>query len=409
MNRALLAGLSGTLANQTYMDVLGNNIANANTVGFKEGRVTFQDAYYQTIRGGGSGSETGLGGTDPAQIGSGTTVGQIQTLHTQGSMRYSGATLDAAIEGGGMFVLSDGSGGQYYTRDGSFTMDSSHTLIAGSNGMRVLGWKAQNGAVNTDGQPGALTFPIGQVEPGQVTKGVEIGGNLDAGLDTDDTRTTTISVYDSLGMTHAVALTFTKSATANEWGVDASCDGTTVSDTVTFDPADGSIASGNTLAFSLAVTNGAATPLDFSLNLDALTQLNQAGSNPLALSQDGTPSSTLSSVTILDGGDLQGEYSDGHVAVLGRIAVASFANEGGLIRLGNNLYQEGANTGVVDLGAAGTSGRGQVRAQQLEMSNVDLTRSFVEIMTAQRGFQASTRVIAAANSMLDDVMQLNVS
>ena len=114
-------------------------------------------------------------------------------------------------------------------------------------------------------------------------------------------------------------------------------------------------------------------------------------------------------MSLQDGGDIQGQYSDDHVEVLGRLAMANFANAGGLVNVGSNLYQPGAASGQIDLGSAGTSGRGQIYARRLEMSNVDLTRSFVEVMTAQRGFQASTRVISAANRMLDDVMQLNLS
>lgn len=407
MNSALLAGLSGTLANQNYMDVLGNNIANSNSVGFKESRITFQDALYDTIRGGRSGSALGIGGTNPAQIGSGTSTGQIQTLHTQGAMNYSGAPLDAAIEGDGMFMLSNGSGGTFYTRDGSFTLDSNRTLVAGSSGMLVMGWAAQDGVVQTTGQPGALTFPIGEVRPGRTTENVAMGGNLDAGSEVGDVQTATVSVYDSLGMSHDVTLTFTCTAT-NTWTCSLAGEGDTATSTLTFDGTDGSLAGGSPVTLSMDLTNGAATPLPVSFNLSAVTQLNQTGSNVIAQSQDGTPSATLSGVSIVEGGSIQGEFSDGHVEVLGQLAVAGFANVGGLQRTGDNLYQEGANSGQVSVGTAGTGGRGDIRSRRLEMSNVDLTSSFVEIMTAQRGFQASTRVISAANSMLEDVMQLNI-
>lgn len=409
MNRALLAGLSGTLANQTYIDVLGNNIANANTVGYHEGRVTFQDTFYDTLRGGRSGAGVGMGGLNPAQVGSGTSVGQIQTLHTQGAMSYSGSPLDAAIEGNGMFVLSNGSGGYSYSRDGSFVLDDTQTLVAGGSGMQVVGWMANGGTVTPTGEPQTLTFPIGEVSPGQATQKVEIGGNLDAGLPAGGTQTTTVSVYDSLGLSHQVTLSFTRSATSNRWTCSATSEGVTANGTADFSGADGSVASGGTMAMSVPLTNGASTPLDFNLDFSQITQLNQTGSNVIAQSQDGTPSSTLSAISIVDGGNIQGQYSDGHVAVLGQIAVASFGNVGGLARVGNNMYQEGADSGQVSIGGANTGGRGEIRSRQLEMSNVDLTRSFVEIMTAQRGFQASTRVISAANRMLDDVMQLNIS
>jgi flagellar hook protein FlgE len=414
MNRALLSGLSGTLANQTYIDVLGNNVANANTTGFKEGRVTFQDAFYQTLQGGRAGASPGMGGLDPVQVGSGTDIGQIQTLYTQGSMHYTGAPLDVALEGQGMLVLREDDK-TLYTRDGSFILDNTCTLVSGGSGMKVMGWLANGAKVDTTGPLTELQFPIGQVKPGQATTAVTMAGNLDASLDAGATQNATIAVYDSLGIQHEVVMTFTKTA-ANAWTctatVDAAAPGsgsTTMPAPITFDDADGSLASGGTLHLSAAVTSGATTPLVFDIDLAELSQLSQTGSNALALNQNGTPSATLSGISLLAGGDIQGEYSDGNVEVLGKLAVAAFPNYGGLMSVGNSLYQPGADSGSVDVGAAGSGGRGQVQSRCLEMSNVDLTRSFVEMMSAQRGFQASTRVIAAANRLLDDIMQLNVS
>lgn len=408
MNRALFAGLSGTLANQTYIDVLGNNIANANTVGYKEGRATFQEAYYQSLRGGRAGSALGLGGQDPLQVGSGVSVGQVQTLHTQGALQSTDSPLDAAIEGQGMFVVSDGVQ-DYYTRDGSFILDSNHTLVAGSSGLTVMGWMAQGGVVHPSGPLTALTFPLGQVWPGQATSSVTMSGNLDAGLATGETQNATVSVYDSLGNTHEVTLTFTKAAATNTWDCTATLNGATATTALTFDPATGALLTGSPLALSAPITSGATSPLAFDLDLTTVTQLAQAGSSVVASGQDGKASATLNGVELGDGGNVQGTFSDGHVEVLGTLAVATFGNVGGLVRSGSNLYKTGADSGQVDVGAAGIANRGQVRSRSLENSNVDLTRSFVEIMTAQRGYQASTRVISAANSMLDDVMQLNVT
>lgn len=408
MNRSLYAGLSGTLANQTYIDVLGNNIANANTTGYKEGRVTFQDAFYQTLRGGRGGSTSGPGGIDPTQVGSGVALGQVQTLHTQGSLRYSGSPLDAAIEGPGMFVLRDGER-SLYTRDGSFRLDDTHTLVSGGSGLKVMGWLAQGGAVNTSGPPSALVFPLGQVQAGVATGNVIAGGNLDAGLAAGETQHATISVYDSLGVLHEAALTFTKSATANQWTCTAQLGASSASADLVFDPATGALVTGSPLQLTADLSSGASSPLVFDVDLAAVTQLAQSGSNVLLVSQDGKSSATLSGVSIIEGGDIQGEFSDGHVEVLGKLAVANFGNVGGLVRTGNNLYQAGADSGQLDIGAAGIASRGQIRSRSLENSNVDLTRSFVEIMTAQRGFQASTRVISAANRLLDDLMQLQIS
>ncbi len=407
MNRALLAGLSGTLANQSFMDVVGNNVANANTIAYKEQRITFQDAFYQTLQGGRAGTAQGLGGLNPMQIGSGTQIGQVQTIHTQGAMRYSGAPLDAAIEGNGMFVLSDGHN-QVFTRDGSFLLDDTLTLVSGSTGLKVMGWSAVNGVVNPTGQPGTLSFPIGSITNGVSTSLAELTGNLDSGLAVGDTQMATVAVYDSLGNLHNVTLTFTKTANLNEWQCTAQIGATTVTTTLTFNGATGALVGGSPLSVSAPVATGAASPLNFDLDLSQMTQVHQAGSNVIVRSQDGRPAATLAGVSIMDGGDVVGEFSNGHVEILGKLAVASFSNVGGLVHIGNNMFQEGAASGQLDIGAAGSGGRGDIRPRRLEMANVDLTRSFVEMMTAQRGFQASTRVISAANRMLDEVMQLNI-
>ncbi|MEI6503218.1 MAG: flagellar hook-basal body complex protein, partial [Armatimonadota bacterium] len=278
MNRALLAGLSGTLSNQAYIDVLANNIANANTTGFREGRLGFTDAFYQTLNGGQAGVEAGLGGINPAQIGSGSRVGQIQVNQSQGSLSNTGNALDAAIEGPGMFVLGNAGDGRFFTRDGSFALDNNHVLVAGSSGLHVLGWTAQDGVVTTAGDPTEMQFPIGRVTPGRTTANVTMGGNLDAGLAADDARTATISVYDSVGTSHQLTLTFTKTA-ANEWSCHAASEGSSAHGTVTFDSADGSVASGGTLDFSLVTTNGSASPVTLQVDLGRVTQLTQAGSS----------------------------------------------------------------------------------------------------------------------------------
>ncbi len=144
MNRALFAGLSGTVAFQSRLDVVGNNIANSNTVAYKQGRTIFQDALYQTIRGGRSGSDAGLGGMNPVQVGSGVTLGSVTVQHSQGSLERTGQPLDAAIEGPGMFLLSDGSG-TFYSRDGSFALDNNNALVHAGTGYLVQGWMAAGG------------------------------------------------------------------------------------------------------------------------------------------------------------------------------------------------------------------------------------------------------------------------
>ena len=403
MNRALFAGLSGTLAFQNRLDVVGNNIANSNTVGYKEGRVTFQDALYETLEGGRAGGEAGVGGSNPIQIGSGVSLGGVSVQHSQGSLERTGQPLDSAITGPGMFMLSDGQT-SLYSRDGSFTLDNTNTLVAGASGWRVMGWMANDGSIDSNAPVSDLTFNIGELAPPEPTGSAVVRGNLDSQAPENDAFSTTISIYDSLGEIHPVELTFTATDNAGEWTCEAACGGSTATVTMQFD-GNGAVSSGTTLTLDIALTNGANSPQQVEIDLGSLTGLAQA-SSAVVESQDGRPPASLVTVAMSDGGIIEGQYSDGRTRALGQVALASFTNPGGLGLVGGNLYAEAAASGPPSIGAAGTGGRGSVVGRSLEMSNVDLTRSFVDMISTQRGFQASTRVIATANEMLDDVVRL---
>ena len=404
MNRALFAGLSGTMAFQERLDVVGNNIANANTVAYKEGRTTFQEALYETLQGGTSGSEATIGGSNPIQIGSGVSLGAVSVQHTQGSLEPTGQPLDCAIDGEGFFMLGDGEGTRY-SRDGSFSLDDTNTLVASASGLRVLGWMADaSGVVNATGSQTALSFDLGQLAPPEATQGAVVRGNLNETATTGDSVTTTISVYDSLGEAHQVELTFTKTANVGEWQCDAVCGASTSTGLAQFD-GTGALTAGGSLALSIALTNGATTPQPVTMDLSSVTSLAQSHS-VVVDSQDGRPTSSLVSVGMGDAGVVEGHYSDGRTRTLGQVALAAFTNPGGLRHVGGNLYTEEPSSGRPDVGAANAGGRGGVVARNLEMSNVDMTRSFVDMITTQRGFQASTRVIATANEMLDEVVRL---
>ncbi|MGD9498097.1 MAG: flagellar hook protein FlgE [Armatimonadota bacterium] len=403
MNRALFAGLSGTIAFQERLDVVGNNIANSNTVAYKEARCTFEDTLYQTLAGGRSGGELGIGGSNPMQIGSGVSLGNVIVQHTQGALERTGQPLDAAIEGEGMFVLSDGQG-TWFSRAGAFMLDDTNTLISTGTGYQVLGWMATDGAVDASGPASPLRFPISTLTPPQETSSATVAGNLNATASAGSTVTATISVYDTLGTAHQVELVFTKTANVNEWVCEATCGSSTASTTMTF-AGDGSLTAGGTLPLDIALTNGANTPLSVQIELGDVTNLAQAHSVAVR-SQNGRPAASLVSVEIADGGYVQGHYSDGRSLTLAQVALAGFTNPGGLRHVGANLYAEDAASGRPLIGPADSGGRGSVVAGSLEVSNVDLTRAFVDMITTQRGFQASTRVIATANELLDDVVRL---
>ncbi len=403
MNRALFAGLSGTVAFQSRLDVVGNNIANSNTVGYKEGRVTFQDALYETLEGGRSGQTAGTGGSNPIQIGSGVTLGGVSVQHEQGSLERTGQPLDAAISGPGMLMVSDAET-SLYTRDGSFTLDDTNTLVADASGLRVMGWMASDGAIETSGPVSELSFDIGELAPAEPTSSATVAGNLNSEASVGESFSSTISIYDSLGEMHQVEVIFTAAADPGVWECEVVSGANAANVSMQFD-STGGLLSGDTVTIDVAHTNGAESPQQVEIDLGSLTGFAQRTS-AVVESQDGRPPASLVTVAMSDSGIIQGEYSDGRTRALAQVAMASFTNPGGLSRVGGNLYSEAPASGAASVGAADTGGRGGIVARSLEMSNVDLTQSFVDMISTQRGFQASTRVIATANDMLEDVVRL---
>ncbi len=487
--RALFSAISGLRSHITFMDVVGNNIANVNTIAFKANRVTFQDVLGQTIRGA-TAPQAGVGGTDPIQIGLGMQLGGVKTLHTQGSLQATGKVTDFAVQGDGFFMLSDGSR-TFYTRDGSFDISISGDLVNPVNGYKVLGWRAdQNGTVDTTAPVQPLTIPFGTRISARATTAVGLSGNLDAGRAIGSASSTTISIFDSLGVQNAVKLSFTKKA-ANTWTVTNSANvtatlaggGTGSVDSISgkptqeirpgswaitsdvtgnlsavFTPAGGTaepaitgtiLASGtNTtlipgltltnggalqagtdtitigggtdvafstsgqylptnpaIAVSLTLTNGANSPQAVALNLTGLTQFSGTGQVATA-SSDGFPAGSLVSFAVGSGGDVTGIFSNGSNQALGQLALGLFTNPAGLTKEGNNLFTQTSNSGEAIVGAPNTGGRGIVTTGSLEGSNTDLAQEFTNVIMAQRGFQASSRVITAADEMLQDLVNI---
>jgi len=402
VNRALFAGLAGTITNQTRLDTIGNNLANSNTIGFKQSRATFRDTFYQTLRGG-SASSADSGGMNPIQVGSGNSLGSIQTIYAQGSLASTGQPLDIAIEGSGMFVLRDGES-RYFTRDGSFSLDDAHTLVSAQSGMRVAGWMATDGVIDPTQPLGDLQFPLGQLSSGDATSQVTMSGNLRADAAVGDEIVSAIEVYDSLSSAHQLTVTMTKNAADNTYDVEVECEGATATGQITFD-ALGVLAGGSPVSLSFDPGGGATSPQAVAVDFSEVTQLAR-DADAIARTQDGRPAAALMDVSIQENGVVQGNYSDGRQVTLGQVALAAFSNIGGLERNGNNVYSEGAASGDVLIGLADSGGRGKIVAQALELSNVDLTEAFVDMISTQRAFQASTRVISAADKLLEEVMRL---
>ncbi len=416
MLRSMFSAISGLRGHQVMMDVIGNNIANVNTVGFKSGRVNFQDILSQTFRG--STAPNGeLGSINAAQIGLGMTVAGIDVLHTQGNLQSTGKLTDMAIQGDGFFILANGSQ-QYFSRDGAFDTALDGSLVNPASGLKVQGWTADpSGVIDTTVPVGPVSIPIGQRTTAQASTSASIRGNLDAGAVDGSTASTTLSLYDSLGVAHSVKVTFTKTG-ANAWSWEAAADpldpdATTVSKG-TIDFTDSGVVDKTkppTGTISIDLKNGAVTPLDFdpgatppSLDFSKMTQFSGA-SEPIGVA-NGFTSGTLVTFAVGNGGEITGVYSNGQTQALGQIAMASFLNPAGLVRVGQNMFGVSSASGNASVGRPGTASRGSVTTGSLEMSNVDLATQFTGMITAERGFQANGRVITTSDEMLQELVNL---
>jgi flagellar hook protein FlgE len=411
MLRSMFSAISGLRGHQIMMDVIGNNIANVNTVGFKAGRVNFQDILSQTLHGA-TAPQGGLGSINPAQIGLGMTVAGIDVLQTQGNLQSTGKTTDMAIQGDGFFIESDGSG-TYFTRDGAFDIALDGSLANPASGMKVQGWQADAaGAIDITQPITNIVIPIGQRTTALATSTVVLNGNLDAGAVAATAVPTTMTVFDSLGISHSVKVTFTKTG-ANAWSWAASKDaadtGIAISGAVpgvndgTLTYTSGGVfqASTGTLAFTFPDGATATTP---SINMSQMTQF--SGTSQPAGQTNGFTSGTLVTFAVGNAGQLSGVYSNGQTQTLGQIALAGFLNSAGLLRAGKNNFAATSASGAAQIGTAGTGGRGTVTTGALEMSNVDLATQFTGMITAERGFQANGRVITTSDEMLQELVNL---
>lgn len=406
MQRSLFTAVTGLRNHQVKMDVLGNNIANVNTTAFKGGRVRFQDILSQNIRGA-SAPQLGRGGINPAQVGLGMSIGAIDTIHTQGSLQNTGRATDLAIQGNGFFVMSDGTN-RLYSRDGAFSLGADGDLVNAANGFKPLGWPADAaGVINTTAPLGPLNIPIGQRVTTRATTNLVFGANLDAAAAVGGTHLAEVLVYDSQGGLHTVEVTFTKTAAPNVWDwvaewVTLPADPSPESGTLTFDTSGNLTAStGGPITF----TPTGVAPLSITPDFSDLTQV-VGLSNALVRFQDGFPVGELESFTIGKTGVINGVFTNGLVRELGQLALASFPNAEGLLKVAANMFQVSSNSGQPRVGAAGLEGRGIIETATLEMSNVDLSAEFTEMITTSRAFQANSRVITSSDELLQEVVNL---
>lgn len=411
---ALFTGSSALQANSFALDVVGNNLANLNTTGFKTQRTLFKDMMYQTLNAGSAPSGTN-GGTNPSQNGFGVAVGAIDTIFRQGSVSPTGRPLDVAIQGRGFFTLTNGQI-TVFSRAGSFAIDAAGFLVDPNTGFRVQ-------RTGTLGEPTPLLpgfqipgnqdirVPLGAGAPGTQTSFVNFQGNLSSSLAIGDSITTAIQIYDSQFNPRALTITFTKTA-VNTFDISGSVSGGTVTfatTTINFDTA-GLLVGPASIDMDITGIPGV-DPQTITLNLGTpgqTTGLTQFGgvSTATAVTQDGTGFGTLVSVSFDNQGIMQGQFSNGRTIPLAQLAIAGFPNDGGLLRFGDNYFITSAASGEAVIGVAGAGGLGTTQGSALEGANVDIAIEFSRLIVAQRGFQVNARTISAANDTLQELANI---
>jgi len=458
MMTAFSTALSALNAESTAIDVVGNNLANINTTGYKESTAEFYDLMSQTE-----------GATGATQIGVGVGTPYTERVFSQGATQSSQSPLAVAIQGQGFLIAQSQSGnGTLYTRDGDLTTNSTGYLMT-ANGDYVQGWSSLNGTVNTSGAIGNIVVPTGSLKTPTQSTEVSLTANLDS-TKTSATATatatdiaassysTSMTVYDSLGNAHIVDLTFTPVAptapatSSNQWTVTADLDGPSSGITaqvsggsngaatqpavLTFD-SNGVMETGATTPANanwapLSITFGTGTGAGFTAltngalpsgatigdkNGNIALNLTDSSGNPTvtqyaktsgvsAESSDGNPAVNLTGVAIANGGSVVATYSDGTQVTVGQLALATFQNPDSLLAVGNNEYQPSGLTSKPTVGMPNSGGRGQILGGNLESSTVDIASEFTNLLVFQQGYQANSKVITTANQMSQAVINL---
>jgi len=410
MGSALWSGISGLNASSKQMDVIANNVANVNTIGYKAGKTFFADVLSQSISGGSSGS---------MQVGRGVEVTEVGTLFGPGSFETTGNATDLAIDGDGFFMVNDEDAATFYTRAGAFHLDSNGNLVD-TNGYKLQGYNFFGAAT---GMITDISLRNVQSAP-ETTTEYSVGVNLNSETAATDMYTTTQTVYDSLGDRHSLGITFTKTATNGEWAFQVALDGVNAACPYTgfqFD-SDGNLAN---------IYNGAAwvAPADMAVTFAALANgatigagnvinWDLAGTSALSITQyasasviksltnDGYASGLLKSLSVRNDGTINGFFTNGQTSDLAQLVLGDFDNTWGLRKMGSNLFAETVTSGPAIRNVPGASGMGDVSSNSLEMSNSDLATEFVNMITAQKAYSANARVITTQDQMMTELMNI---
>jgi flagellar hook protein FlgE len=415
MLRSLYSGISGLHAHQQMMDVTGNNIANVNTVGYKASTVQFQDTLSQMLGAAGA-PQNGQGGTNPAQVGLGVRNGGIIANFAQGSQQTTGRSGDMMIQGDGFFITRSGNE-MMYTRAGSFTFDANGLLVS-PTGEPVQGWTAKDGVVNPAAKPDDIRMPLGSTIEPKATEKITLKGNLSsdevpdpnnkANSGTDYKTTIPVKVYDAQGATHTVVAEFSRTANTNttpsssEWDIKLiGEDGNDISG------ATGQLAMAAGKPTDASAPDGIMTIGDYKVDVSDITSFSGL-TDARVFDTDGQAAGALTSLSysVSDTGQIIGVYSNGRKEVLGQVAMATFKNVSGLEKVGDSSFRATVNSGYAQVGVPGSAGMGSVISGALEMSNVDLAQEFTNLVIAQRGFQANSRIITTSDELLQELVSM---
>jgi len=413
MIRSMYTAISSLNLQQKYLDVVSNNLANANTTGFKASRVLSQDQFSQMMSPGSSPTAT-QGGVNPIQIGLGVSLGYISSNFTQGVLQSTGRNMDLGIQGDGFFIY--GNENRRYSREGSMSLDMDGYLVNSASGLRTQGWLADAAGTIDNNIPVDDISIVTDNTLARATATVKLGGNLSAGTALAGTYDVTMGVYDSLGALQTATVRFTRNATTVVAPITTQWTWAVVNDPLTA----ATEAGGGTMIFDengqyVSDTPGAPIVLQTSTGADAfgltidfskLTMLS-ATSTVAVTSQDGLPAGTVTDVYISpNDGIISLMYSNGMSEQVGQVALARFNNPAGLMKADDTTFLPGLNSGDPQIGAGNTGGRGSIAASYLEASNVDMAQEFTNMILAQRGFQASSRVITTSDEILQELVNL---
>ena len=423
---AFYSGLSGLATNANALNVIGNNLSNINTVGFKGSSTTFRDIFSTSL-----GGVSTQGNGNPIQFGLGVQTNSVSQDFSQSSFQSTGNALDMAIQGNGFFTLQTSDGRQVFSRAGNFSRNNDGFLVA-SDGASVMGWNRDaSGLVNTSATLSPIRIDAGTTASANPTQLIRMGVNLNASAaaDATSTLTTPVQVYDSQGNTQTLIVTYTKTG-PNTWdyavsgaspaAINSGAAGRlTFSDTgalLSIDPAPynplGFTPSMTTTnpTLSIAWNNGAApSSITFGItntgNSANITQFSAASATSSSF-QDGYGAGTLRDMTVDQNGKVSGTFTNGQVIALAQIAISSFNNMNGLVQTGNNHWGQSLASGSPTIGLANQGGRGGVLGSNLELSNVAVAGEFTKLILSQRGYEANSKIVTTTDQLMQVTLNL---